>query len=166
MSLSNAKMHGRATLVVVVAMLGLTAPAASAGSGPFARMAGVWFGDGRVILSDGQVESIRCRAADDVGAGGDVMQQHLRCASPSYNFDVQNRVVARRGMIYGSWDETTHNIGGQVSGTASPGLVRARVQGGQFAADVTLAPRGNSLLVRLDPQGSDVREVAVMLRRT
>jgi hypothetical protein len=160
----NARKHG-ATAAVVAAMLALTASAANAGSGPFARMAGVWFGGGRVILSDGQVERIRCRARDDVGASGDLMQQHLRCASPSYHFDVQNSVMARRGRITGSWDETTRNIGGQVFGTASPDVVRARVEGGQFAADVTLVPRGNSLQVMLDPQGSEVREVAVLLRR-
>ena len=73
------------------------------------------------------------------------MRQHLRCASPSYNFDVQDMVTSRRGVISGSWDETTQHIGGQVTGTASGDQVRARVEGGQFAADVTLAPVGNSL---------------------
>jgi len=154
------------TIAAVVAMLGLTVSAADAGSGPFARMAGTWFGDGRVILSDGEVERIRCRAEADVAESGASMRQHLRCASASYNFDVQNNVTAKRGVISGNWDETTHNVGGQVSGTASPELVRARVEGAQFAADVTLVPRGNSLRVTLDPQGTDVREVEVMLRRT
>jgi hypothetical protein len=153
------------TIAVLAAMLGLTASAANAESGPFARMAGAWFGGGRVILSDGQVERIRCRARDDVGGGGDLMQQHLRCASPSYNFDVQNRVTAHRGRISGSWDETTQNIGGQVTGIALGDRVRARVEGGQFAADVTLVPMGNALRVTLAPRGSDVREVDVLLRR-
>jgi hypothetical protein len=153
------------TIAALVAVLGLSASAANAGSGPFAPMAGAWFGGGRVVLSDGQVESIRCRASDDVGGGGDLMRQHLRCASPSYNFDVQNMVAFHRGTITGNWDETTHNIGGQVIGTASGDVVRARVEGGQFAADVTLAPMRNSLSVTLIPHGTDVREVAVMLRR-
>ena len=157
--------HGK-TVAVIAGMLTLVAPAANAASGPFARMAGTWFGGGRVILADGEVEPIRCRASADVGGGGDVMRQHLRCASASYNFDVQNMVSYRGGRVTGNWDETTHNIGGQVFGMASPNLLRARVEGGQFAADVTLAPRGNSLDVTLVPHGSDVREVAVALRRT
>jgi hypothetical protein len=94
------------------------------------------------------------------------MRQHLRCASPSYNFDVQDMVTSRRGVISGSWDEATQHIGGQVTGTASGDQVRARVEGGQFAADVTLAPVGNSLSVTLAPRGTDVRQVEVMLRRT
>ena len=53
----------------------------------------------------------------------------------------------------------------QISGTASPERVQARVDGGSFSADVVMVPRGNSLRVTLDPQGSDVRQVEVMLRR-
>ena len=108
----NLMTHGKKIAALAV-MLSLTAPAANAASGPFARMAGAWSGDGRVVLSDGQVERIRCRASNDVGGGGDLMRQHLRCASPSYSFDVQNTVTSRRGAITGSWNETTHNVGGQ-----------------------------------------------------
>lgn len=160
----NLAMPGK-TIAALVAVLGFSVSAASGQSGPFEPMAGAWFGGGRVILADGQVERIRCRATADVGDGGDSMRQHLRCASPSYNFDVQNRAAFHRGTITGNWDETTRNIGGRVFGTASPGLVRARVEGGQFAADVTLAPRGNSLQVTLAPHGTDVQEVAVTLRK-
>jgi hypothetical protein len=92
----NSMTHGK-TIAVLAVMLSLTAPAANAASGPFARMAEAWSGDGRVVLSDGQVERIRCRASNDVGGGGDLMRQHLRCASPSYSFDVQNTVTSRGG---------------------------------------------------------------------
>jgi hypothetical protein len=154
------------TVAILMAMLGLTVSAANAAYGPFASMAGNWFGGGRVILADGQVENIRCRADNNVSGGGDLMRQHLRCASPSYNFDVQNTVSFRGGEVRGDWAETTHNIGGQLTGTASANLVRAHVQGGQFAADVTLASRRNSLDVTLAPRGTDVREVTVALRRS
>jgi hypothetical protein len=152
-------------LALFVALLGLTTSAANARSGLFVPMAGAWSGGGKVVLSDGQVERIRCRATDDVGNRGDSMRQHLRCASPSYNFDVRNTVSAYQGQITGNWDETTRNVGGQLFGRASPDLVRARVEGGQFNADVMLAHRGNSLNIRLDPYGTDVREVMVTLRR-
>jgi hypothetical protein len=152
-------------IAVLVTTLGLTVPVAAAGAGPFSRMAGIWSGRGRVILSDGQVEHIRCRASDEVGDRGDLMRQHLRCASPDYNFDVQNMVTADRGRIAGKWDETTRNIGGQVTGVASPGWVRARIEGGRFTADGTLASAANSLRVTLDPHGTDVRQVAVLQRR-
>ena len=58
-----------------------------------------------------------------------------------------------------SWNGTTYNIGVQITGTAFAGRVRARVERGQIAADVTLVPMGNSLRVTLAPHGTDVREV-------
>jgi hypothetical protein len=74
-------------------------------------------------------------------------------------------VSAHRGAVTGSWQETTRNVGEQVVGTASADLVRAPIEGSQFAADVTLASRGDAMSVTLVPHGSDVREVAVMLRQ-
>src|ERR1700758_5567519 len=73
------------TIAVVIAALCLTAstPAANARSGPFLRLGGDWSGGGRVVLADGQLEHIRCLATDEVGDEGDLMRQHLRCASPS-----------------------------------------------------------------------------------
>jgi hypothetical protein len=151
--------------VALAALLSFSMSAADARPGPFAAMAGSWSGGGRVVLSDGQVERIRCQATGEVGDGGNAMRQHLRCASPSYHFDVQNEVTHHQGTISGNWNETTQNVGGQVTGAASGNQVRARVEGGQFAADVTLASIGNSLNVSLVPRGSQVREVVVTLRR-
>ena len=164
MQTNNSMTYGK-TMIVAVAMLGMTAGTGYAASGTFSRLAGTWSGGGTVMMSDGQVERIRCRAEADVADHGDSMRQHLRCASDSYNFDIQNEVTARGGEISGNWDESTHNISGQISGTASPEGVQARVDGGSFSADVTMVSRGNSLRVTLDPQGSDVRQVEVVLRR-
>jgi hypothetical protein len=158
-------MRRGAAIAVLAAMLGVTAPAAHAEPGPFARMAGSWSGEGRVVMSDGQVERIRCRASGSVGGGGDAMQQNLRCAGPSYNFDIHNSVVARQGEIVGNWVESTRNVSGRVSGAASGDVVRARVDGAQFSASVTLVTTRKSLRVTLIPHGTDVREVAIQLRR-
>lgn len=159
-------MTRRKAIAVFVAMLGLAASAANAAPGPFARMAGTWLGEGRVVLSDGQMERIRCRASGDVGDDGDSIRQHLRCAGPSYNFDIRNTVTARQGRITGSWDEATRNISGQVTGAASGNVVRARVEGAQFTADVTMVPTKGSLRVTLVPYGTSVREVSILLRRS
>jgi hypothetical protein len=153
-------------IAVSIAVLGLAASTAGAEPGPFARMAGTWLGEGRVILSDGQVERIRCRASGDVGGEGDSMHQRLRCAGASYNFDIRNSVVARQGKVIGNWDETTRNVSGQVTGSVSGGVVRARVDGGQFKADVTLVTTKGSMRVTLIPYGTSVREVSIQLRRS
>ena len=95
----------------------------------------------------------------------------IRCArtcaapAPSYSFDVQNSVASQGGRVSGSWAETTHNVLGEVTGTVSGETVRARVQAGQFAADITLIFAGSTLRVTLVPYGTHVREVSIQLRR-
>src|SRR3954454_9709261 len=80
-----------------------TLPAtAVAGPGLFARMAGGWSGGGRIIFSDGRDESIRCRASFTDQAG-EALEQRLRCASDSYNFDIGSTVAARGDEIRGDW---------------------------------------------------------------
>jgi hypothetical protein len=158
-------MNGRWKRASFVALLCLTASTAYAQTGPFAAMAGIWFGRGRIDLSDGQSEPIRCRARYDVLDRGTLMRQRLRCASASSVFDVQSDVVYQGGAISGSWSEATRNINGQVTGTVSRGRVSAQVSGGLFTADLSLVTHSNTQEVTIIPRGSDVREVAVSLRR-
>ena len=59
----------------------------------------------------------------------------------------RSRGASRRGVITGNWDEATQHIVETTGhGHRSGDMVRARIEGGQFAADspsVTLAPRGS-----------------------
>jgi len=128
-------------------------------------MAGAWSGEGRVDMSNGQSERIRCRARYDVGGGGTLLRQYLRCASASYDFDVQSTVTYRDGTISGTWSESTRNINGQVTGVVRSGHILARVDAGTFEASLTVTTSGNSQRVSIVPQGTDVRDVAVALRR-
>jgi hypothetical protein len=142
----------------------MPATADAAGPGLFARMAGGWSGGGRIVFSDGRDERIRCRAnfADEAGA---VLEQHLRCASDSYNFDIGSTVAARGDQISGNWNEATRNVAGQIEGRVSGNRIQAHVQAGPFQADLALSVTGNALRITLVPQGNDVREIEVTLRR-
>src|ERR1700674_806033 len=93
----------------------LIAPSTHAQSAPFAGMAGLWSGGGRIDLQNGTSERIRCRASYAVGGGGSTMQQQLRCASDSYRFEVSSTVESRAGSLSGSWSELTRNLTGQIS---------------------------------------------------
>jgi hypothetical protein len=153
-----------AIVAMSAAWLSAMPATADAGPGLFARMAGVWSGGGRIVFSDGRDERIRCRAnfADEAGA---VLEQHLRCASDSYNFDIGSTVAARGDQINGDWNEATRNVAGQIEGRISGNRIQARVQAAQFQADLALSVTGNALQVSLIPQASEVREIEVTLRR-
>jgi hypothetical protein len=140
-------------------------PSLARGTSAFAGMAGTWVGEGAIDMSNGSREPIRCRASYAVGAGGSEMQQDLVCASDSYRFSVDSNVVEDGGEISGTWSESTRNVGGEVSGVARAGSIQAQVSGGNFVARLTVQTNGNSQLVTIQPQGTDVRSVSVRLRK-
>ena len=140
-------------------------PSSARSLSAFAGMAGSWAGEGAIDMSNGSREPIRCRARYAVGAGGSEMQQDLVCASDSYRFSVDSNVVEDGGEISGTWSESTRNVGGEVSGVARAGQIQARVSGGNFVANLSVQTNGNSQLVTITPQGTDVRAVSVRLRK-
>jgi hypothetical protein len=133
--------------------------------GPFERMSGTWSGSGKVVFSDGHDEPIRCRLGNDVGGAGSLLELHLRCASASYNFEVQSAVTAHQGAVSGNWNETSRNIKGKLLGVWEKDRVIAHVEGGAFEGDVTLAVTESSLLFTLAPVATEVREVVIILQR-
>src|SRR5580704_14362956 len=139
---------------------------AHAQSAPFFGMAGVWSGGGKIDLHDGTSERIRCRASYAVGGGGDTFHQQLRCAGDSYRFDVTSRVESRAGSLSGSWSESTRNVGGQLSGRVAAGRIHAKDDAGLFTADLTVRTNGDQQSVSIVPQGTNIKVVAVTMRKS
>jgi hypothetical protein len=140
-----------AVLISLSALQGNAAPA-----GPFAGMAGSWSGVGSITMAGGGQEQLRCRANYRVDGSGHAMQLGLRCAS-----DVQSD---GRG-VSGSWSETTRNVSGTVSGRVSGDHIQVVARGDSFSASLSLVTRGNRQSVAIQPQGSEIREVAITLAK-
>ncbi|MBI5130830.1 MAG: hypothetical protein HZA66_15415 [Rhodopseudomonas palustris] len=149
---------------VLFGSLGLTSTASYA-AGAFDGLAGYWNGSGKVELSDGSSERIRCRASYAVAGAGRLLQQTLVCASASAKFDITSHVEENGGRITGTWTEATRNANGQVAGTARGGRIDAQVGGPGFSAALSVATRGASQSVTIVPQGTDIRNVSVSLKK-
>jgi hypothetical protein len=123
-------------------------------SGPFAGMAGNWSGGGTVTLDDGSTERIRCRASYAVGAGGNGLNQSLTCASDSYKFNLSSNVVAERGVLSGTWNESSRGINGNLEGRAGNGNFQVVASAPGFSANISLTTRGNkqSVVIRAESQ--------------
>ena len=106
-----------------------------------------------------------CRASYAVG-GGDTLQQQLRCAGDSYRFEVTSSVASRAGSLSGNWSEMTRNVSGQISGRVAAGRIHARVDAGVFTADLTVNTNGAQQSVSIVPQGTDIKIVAVTMRKS
>ena len=138
-----------------LAAIALSAATASASAGPFSGLAGSWSGGGHISLANGTKERIRCRAHYAVGRDGNAVQQSLRCASDSYNFELRSDVESHGGRISGNWNESTRQIGGTLSGHARDGHIEVTVYNPNFSAHLSLTLHGHrqSVVIRTSGGG-------------
>jgi hypothetical protein len=66
-------------------------------------MSDSWSGSGTITTSNGNKERIRCRAKYDVDSAGSSLDLMLRCASDSYNFELQSNATHANGAVSGNW---------------------------------------------------------------
>ena len=106
------------------------------------------------MLDDGSTERIRCRASYAVGAGGNGLNQSLTCASDSYKFNLSSNVVAERGVLSGTWNESSRGINGNLEGRAGNGNFQVVASAPGFSANISLTTRGNkqSVVIRAESQ--------------
>jgi len=147
----------------LVASVGATSSLA-APRGGFADLAGSWSGSGRVDSAGGS-EAVRCRAQYSVADGGASVEQHLVCASASYQFNIQCRAADAGGRVSGDWSETTRNVSGTLTGALDGGRLQAVVNSAVFSAGLSLTTRGNTQEVVITPRDNDIRQVSIRLRR-
>jgi hypothetical protein len=141
------------------------ATAAQAATGPFRALAGSWAGGGTLSMSSGEQERLRCRAAYDVGGGGDQLRLNIRCASDSYNIDLSSDVAYRGGEISGQWSEASHNASGTIAGRAAGDRIEAQARGQTFSAGLSLTTRGSRQTVSIRPEGTEITAVNLELQR-
>ena len=136
-------------------------------AGPFERLAGQWAGSGTIDLSNGTREPIRCRAAYDVLAERHNLQLNIRCASDSYNFDLYSSAVLAGHAVSGTWSESTHGVGGTISGTAEGDHIQVRAESPGFTATLGLATHGDrqSVLIRTADPNAGIKGATIGLRR-
>ena len=139
---------------LIGAALGLSAPTAFAQSAPFAGMAGVWSGSGTISLEGGAKERIRCKATYAVSSEGNGLNQSLLCASDSYKFELKSDVIAKAGVLSGTWAETTRSVNGSLQGRAGNGQFDVTVSAPVFTAKLVMTTNGNKQSVAITSEGS------------
>jgi|ERR1700678_4242781 hypothetical protein len=154
----------KAAAVAGLLLTGAGARDAQSEPGPFSALYGSWNGAGLIKKSNGASERIRCRSTYEA-EGAANLSLRLRCASDSYNFDLSASVAYQGGAISGSWQETTRNVNGGISGrSASEGRqIQAVAQAIGVTANITLTTRGNHQSVLILTPGAEVPEITVSL---
>jgi hypothetical protein len=129
----------------------------------FRPFVGNWSGSGAITLKDGGRERLRCRGR--FTGGDNVLNLGLRCASDSYNFELQSDLKADGNNISGSWNELTRNVFGSLTGRISGSRIDASAVAAGFTAAISLHARGNSQQVSIRAPGSEISDVAITLSR-
>jgi hypothetical protein len=155
-----------------LALLALLSPAAIApafATGLFTGMEGSWRGEGSLTWSTGENERMRCTAEYEVEDEGNTLIQNLTCATDSTRLVVKSDITYKpaAAVITGSWSESTYGIRGWVTGTASVGSIKAKVESSDkgFSAEVGIVMRGVEQIVSIVPKQIEVTEVLVTMQR-
>jgi hypothetical protein len=143
-------------------------PALSASSGnPFDQLKGYWRGGGTVTPINGKSEKVSCHVTYNVA--GSAVSQSIRCAGTDYKINTSAKFSYTGGKISGSWNESTYDASGGVSGTAKGSTVHARISGDKFSGrmSINISGKGHSInIVQFDQGSGAYRPVAnVSLRR-
>ena len=152
-----------ATLAITTSLFVFAGQASKAADGPLAQFAGSWSGSGKITVSGGSSERIRCRSTNT--ATGKSLGLSLRCASDSYKFELASDLSSDGGNFSGSWNETTRGVVGTLSGKSSAGNIQATATAVGFSAALSIKTSGNALNVVIRSPGSEISEVAVSMAK-
>ena len=162
-ALTKKAIYAVAAFAFAVALTAMSGPA-KANESPFGAMNGAWSGGGTITLASGAKEQIRCRATNAVDGSGANLQLTLRCASDSYKFELQSNVNLNAGAVSGTWAETTHRVGGTITGSASANRIAVRVEG-TIAAMLTVSTKADKQQISIEAPGSEMSAVAISMNR-
>ena len=147
-------------LAVALAVPGEAAAPKAAGN-PFEKLSGDWKGGGTVTPKDGQPKKVRCKVTYTVA--GSRMSQHLRCAGIDYKINATTKLTDKGGKLRGSWNESTYDANGSLTGTAKDNIIHARITGDKFSSrmSIKMSDAGHSInIVELNEKSGTYRLVA------
>lgn len=149
-------------LAALMLAASLAAPASIAAPGnPFDQLKGYWRGGGTVTPTNGKPEKVSCRVTYNVA--GSAIKQTMRCAGTDYKLSTSTQLTYKSGRISGSWNESTYDANGGVSGTAKGNTVHARITGDKFSGrmSINISGRGHSInIMQFDRKSGSYHPVA------
>lgn len=140
-------------------------PAPVQKSAPFKELAGRWVGEGRIGMSEGKVESVKCRATYFVEGDGNQLKQNIRCASAGGKVEVKSEVLAKGGSLTGTWNELVYNFGGDLKGEVTERGFRIVVRGGDLTANMDVIVLNDRQVVEIQFFNSSLRGLTLILKK-
>jgi len=154
-------------LAFILSLFVMSGAVQASASEAFTSLAGNWSGGGTVHFSDNSNERLRCRASYDVLQSGNRLQLSIRCASPSYNFDLLGSARDNNGQITGTWSEASLNVSGTLAGSAQGNRIEVLARSQAFSASLGLVTRNQqqSVSIRAQDPTSRLQGASIALTR-
>ena len=115
-------------------------------------------------MTDGTRETIRCKARYKIGSGGEALGINVLCASDSYRVHILSHVVVQGETFSGSWQETTRQISGNLTGDI-PAPYQASLQTLGGGLELGARTNGRQQAITITSQGSDIAGADIVLRK-
>jgi hypothetical protein len=132
---------------------------------PFAELPGRWVGEGRIGMTEGKMESVKCRATYFVNGTGNELKQNIRCASAGGKVEVKSNVIAKDGKLSGTWNELVYNLGGDMTGEVTERGFRITVRGGDLTANMDVIVMNDRQIVEIQFFNSSLRGLTLILKK-
>jgi hypothetical protein len=157
-------LRARARCLAIFRAVSLALPLASAlADTPFDSLLGSWAGSGQVRYQDGRSDSVRCTAY--YTEGGQRLKLAIRCRSSGTEIEIRGQLIAREGVVSGTWEERTFNANGKASGRVSRNQLTLSVTGGGFSGSMSVAYGAARQFVTISTHGIAMRGVTVTMSR-
>ena len=140
-------------------------PPAVAASVMFPSLAGRWVGEGRLGIKDNKPESVKCRATYIKGESADELKQTIRCATAGGSIEVISNLVHASGKLSGKWQETVHNIGGELEGAFTSKGLRITVKGADLAANMDVIVMNNKQVIEIQFFNSTLIGLTLLMKK-
>jgi hypothetical protein len=85
----------------------------------------------------------------------------LRCASDAYKFELSSNIMKTGSSLSGNWFESTHRVGGSISGRNTGSEINARAEGDTFTAPLTVKTNGHRQVFPMQSPGAKVWQVSI-----
>lgn len=130
------------------------------------RLMGYWAGQGKVVPTHGPQRAYRCVVIYRPSKDGDLLQQKLRCRNDDGKLEAITKLKFNGDVVTGEWEETTHNLGGAVSGRVTKEGFDVHLGGRFFQATMRVSTTNCTQTVQLIPVEADqFKELSANLKR-
>ena len=125
-------------------------------------MAGYWTGTGKVQLTNGSSESVKCVVIYKLTTAG--FRQNIRCASQGFSFNGTAELeVTQGGAVTGNWTENTYSAKGDVTGKTTDKGFTLAISGATFTAVMDATTTTCKQTLDIVPTGLDVARISLGL---